>query len=138
MKYKNPKTTTDIIIEKGGKILLIKRKNKPFKDTWALPGGFIDCGGETLKQAAIRELKEETSLIVKLDGIFLFGVYSAIDRDPRGHVISHVYVAGKFKGILKASDDAIDAKFFSLLNLPKLAFDHNTILKNYIKNMGVK
>ncbi len=131
MEFKNPCATVDLIVEKDNKILLIKRKRGPFKDMWALPGGFLNYGEETLEETAVRELKEETSIIVIIEDLGLLGVYSVPDRDPRGHVISHVYVVKKFIGVLKADDDAKDARFFPLENLPKLAFDHNGILRDY-------
>ncbi|MFH1248627.1 MAG: NUDIX hydrolase [archaeon] len=128
MAFKNPGSTVDIIVEREGKILLVKRKNPPYKGMWAIPGGFIEYGKETLEQAAKRELKEETCLdALKLE---LMGVYSEPKRDPRGHVISHVYAA-KTRGTAKASDDAKELQFFPLSNLPALAFDHKKIISDY-------
>ena len=127
-EYKNPASTVDVIVEKEEKILLIRRKYEPFKNVWALPGGFIDYGKETLEEAASRELKEETGLVTL--SLKLFGVYSSPDRDPRGHTISHVYTA-KVSGKLRAWDDAKEAAYFPLDNLPELAFDHEKILEDY-------
>jgi|SRR3989344_126923 len=131
MKYKNPCATADVIVERNNEILLVKRKHKPFRDMWALPGGFLEYGKETLEETAVRELKEETSLQAKIENLELFGVYSSPKRDPRGHIISHVYIAGECSGNLRADDDAKDTGFFSLDNLPELSFDHNKILKEY-------
>ena len=131
MEYKNPCATVDLIVIRDNEILLIKRKNGPFKDMWALPGGFLDYGEETLEETAVRELEEETSIITRTKDLELFGVYSAPDRDPRGHVISHVYIVKNYTGIPKAKDDAKDVRFFPLKNLPELAFDHNRILRDY-------
>jgi len=132
MEYQNPASTADIIIEREKEILLIKRKHEPFKDKWALPGGHLDYGLETLEHAASRELQEETGLITPENQLQLFGVYSAPNRDPRGHYITHVYIAKTIKGTIKPGDDAKDTRFFPLENLPELAFDHNKILKDYL------
>lgn len=138
MEYKNPCATADIIVEKEGQILLVKRKHEPFRNMWALPGGFIDYGKETLEEAAKRELEEETSLVTRLEDLKLFGVYSTPGRDPRGHVISHVYIARNFNGKPRANDDAEDARFFPLGEIPELAFDHQRILNDYFKKRDLK
>jgi 8-oxo-dGTP diphosphatase len=130
-EYKKPASTVDLIVEKEKRILLIKRKHPPFQGCWAIPGGFLECDKETLEDAAIRELKEETNIDAKTSDIYLIGVYSNPNRDPRGHVISHVYVVTKYEGDPKAMDDAKELKWFSLDNLPKLAFDHNKIIQDY-------
>lgn len=130
MKYKDPKSTVDIIVVINECILLIKRKNAPFKNKWALPGGFIDYGKETLEEAAIRELKEETNLKAKT--IYPVGNFSEPKRDPRGHVISHVFKVIDFAGEAKAADDAKEVEWFDLTDLPKLAFDHKKIIKECI------
>jgi len=106
MEYKCPGITADIIVEKNGMVLLIRRGNDPFKGMYAIPGGFLEYGKERLEETAKRELQEETSLIVKLNDLELIGVYSNPQRDPRGHVVSHVYVARNYNGIVKAGDDA--------------------------------
>lgn len=154
--FQNPATTVDIIvlndmlkkllsedIHKTGvidrllifepAILLVKRKYQPYQGMWAIPGGFLEYGQETLEQAAVRELKEETNLATNERYLKLLGVYSHPKRDPRGHVISHVFIAGKCEGIPKACDDAKELRFFSLYNLPELAFDHKQIIEDYIK-----
>lgn len=123
--------TVDAVIERDDKILLIRRKNEPFKGHWALPGGFIEYR-ESAEEAVKREVKEEAALEIKIKR--LLGVYSAFGRDPRGHVISICYLAegdGKEKG----GSDADDARFFSLAELKKekLAFDHSKIIEDYIK-----
>ena len=119
----------DTIIEIDDKILLIERKNFPFG--WALPGGIVELG-ETVEEAAVREAKEETSLDVKITR--LLGVYSKPDRDPRGPVISVVFVATA-NGVPKAADDAKNIKLIhpaEALYQLKLAFDHQEIISNYI------
>ena len=122
--------TVDIFIyNENHEFILIKRKNDPFKDCWALPGGFVDYG-ETTEDAAVREAKEETSIDVELER--LFNVYSDPARDPRRHTVSIVYLAhGNFDDA-KADDDAkeIDIFSFDVLEEKKLAFDHETILRD--------
>jgi ADP-ribose pyrophosphatase YjhB (NUDIX family) len=126
IRYKNPFPTVDIIIRIGNGIVLIERKNPPHG--WALPGGFVDYG-ESLEKAAIREAKEETSLDVRL--ISQLGAYSDPERDPRHHTISVVFIA-EADGTLKAADDALNAKIFTLDTLPEnLAFDHRKICMDY-------
>ena len=128
IKYKIPSLTVDIFIyNENHEFILIKRKNDPYKDCWALPGGFVDYGEKT-EDAAIREAKEETSIDVELER--LFNVYSEPDRDPRRHTVSIVYLArGNFDDA-KADDDANDIGVFSfdVLEEKKLAFDHEKIL----------
>ena len=133
IKYKIPSLTVDIFIyNENHEFILIKRKNDPYKDCWALPGGFVDYGEKT-EDAAIREAKEETSIDVELEG--LVNVYSNPDRDPRRHTVSIVYLArGNFDDA-NADDDAKDIGVFSfdVLKEEKLAFDHETILSDIKK-----
>lgn len=123
-----PLLTVDIIIRSKGGIVLVDRAKEPFG--WSIPGGFVEFG-ETVEQAAIREAKEETNLDIAIDR--QFHVYSDPKRDPRGcHSITVVIIADG-KGALKAGDDAKDAMVFSLDKpLPKMPFDHNHILQDYI------
>jgi ADP-ribose pyrophosphatase YjhB (NUDIX family) len=128
---KHPYPTVDIIIEIGGGILLIKRKNPPFG--WALPGGFVDYG-ESLEDAAVREAKEETGLDIKL--LSQFHTYSDPDRDKRMHTISTVFIA-KADGEPKPGDDAKDLLIFQKDSLPEeMAFDHKRILDDYLVKIG--
>jgi 8-oxo-dGTP diphosphatase len=124
--YRNPVPTVDIIIERPGGILLIKRKNPPLG--WALPGGFVD-EGEALATAARREAREETSLEITL--LEQFFCYSDPCRDPRQHTISTVFIA-RAEGIPQGADDASEACVFALDRLPSpLVFDHELIIKDY-------
>lgn len=125
-------STVDILVPYNNGIVLIQRKNSPFQDCWAIPGGFLEAGKETLEQAAARELKEETNLETNPNFLELIGVYSEPNRDPRGHVISHAYFAREFSGQLKAMDDAKNIKVFKTLP-ENLAFDHKKIIKDWIK-----
>ncbi|MDI6643808.1 MAG: NUDIX hydrolase [Methanobacteriaceae archaeon] len=113
-------------------IILIKRKNKPFRGYWALPGGFVDYG-ETVESAVIREAKEETGLDINIEGII--GIYSNPERDPRGHVVSICFLGSPDNGKLKADTDASEVKVFKLeeINSLDLAFDHEKIIKDAIK-----
>ncbi|MCD6331179.1 MAG: NUDIX hydrolase [Thermoplasmata archaeon] len=126
-----PSIAVDGVWIKNGKILLIKRKNEPFKGKWALPGGFVEYG-ERVEDAVLREFQEEVGIKAKIKK--LLGVYSDPKRDPRGHVISVVFLL-EAEGEPKAGDDAADAKFFSLDELPPLAFDHEKIIKDAIREI---
>lgn len=88
-KQSNPVPVVDVIIQQESTILLARRKKDPFKGYLGLPEGFVNIG-ETIEEAARRELKEETSLDVELTDIL--GVYSDPKRDPRGHIISTVFI----------------------------------------------
>ena len=129
-KYKIPSLTTDIFIfDDEFNFILIKRKNDPYKDCWALPGGFVEYG-ERVETAAIREAKEGTNIDVELKD--LVNVYSNPDRDPRGHTITIAFTAkGDFTS-RKADSDASDINIFSLEELGdiNLAFDHEQIIKD--------
>ena len=128
-----PAVTVDCIIyRKSGnnsdvEILLIKRAGEPFKDQWALTGGFIEID-EELDDAAKRELFEETGIIHdNLQQLFTVGT---VDRDPRQRTISIIY-CGLFNSetmIIKAGDDAKAAEWFDIDKLPPLAFDHNEVI----------
>ena len=132
MKPVTPLLTVDALIIYEGKLVLIKRKNPPYKDQFALPGGFVDIG-ERVEQATIREAKEETGLDIYITR--LLGVYSDPLRDPRGHTVSICFTAYG-EGDLKAGSDAEGIKLFNLHDLPKLAFDHNKIVEDFIYNVG--
>ena len=111
---------------------MIQRGSEPFKDKWALPGGFIEMD-ETLETACIRELVEETGLLVKK--MEQFRTYDKVDRDPRGRTISVVYSAEIEKEVLvKGNDDAAEAQFFPINKLPDLAFDHQQIINDFFNS----
>ncbi|MGC9307269.1 MAG: NUDIX domain-containing protein [Thermoplasmatota archaeon] len=119
--------TVDGVIISDGKLLLIRRGNPPFKDAWALPGGFVDYG-ETVEAAVRREVKEETGLTTSIQQ--LVGVYSDPHRDPRGHTVSVVFLLAVESGTPEGGDDAVEAGWFSLDELPELAFDHAKIIND--------
>jgi len=128
--YENPSLTVDGILVSPQGILLIRRKNQPYAGQFALPGGFVNVG-ERVEEAVRREMQEETGLITEI--IRLSGVYSDPDRDPRGHTVSLVYVLKKIGGKLIAGDDASEARFFPIDELPVLAFDHLKIIQDYLE-----
>ena len=130
---RTPLLAVDLVIELEDRpdrpIVLIERRNPPHG--WALPGGFVDIG-ESLEQAAVREAREETSLDVSLQG--LLGCYSDPDRDPRGHTVSAVFVAGAH-GMPEAADDAKNFAIVDPANIDRpLAFDHARILEDYLRS----
>jgi 8-oxo-dGTP diphosphatase len=133
MPYKSPKVTVDAVILKEGHIVLVKRKNQPYKDMWALPGGFVEYG-ETVEEATVREAKEETGLTVEI--VRLLGVYSDPKRDPRGPTVGVVFVCKREGGELKADTDAKEVKEFSIRDLPSLAFDHGRIVADALRSIG--
>jgi 8-oxo-dGTP diphosphatase len=122
---------SDIIIQfEDGSIVLVKRKNDPYKNMWALPGGIMD-DNETIEQTAVREAKEETGIDIRIEK--LIGVYSAPGRDPRGRSVSVLFFATASGGEMKAGDDAgeiIRVKEFRSLTL---AFDHQQMLQDFLK-----
>ena len=158
-KYRKPSVTVDNIIYNVNrstgelKVLFVKRKNFPYKHDWALPGGFLDVGTEDTLDAAVRELKEETSLDVHKEDIELFTVSSNPTRDPRDHVVSIVYayhISEDNMNKVMAADDAEDARFLTvfsdgkvgyfendLFNLVTLAFDHKQIILDFIKDYNI-
>jgi 8-oxo-dGTP diphosphatase len=132
MAYRNPTPTVDIIIElidrRDRPIVLIERQNPPYG--WAIPGGFVDYG-EPVEVAAQREAQEETCLTVEL--IEQFYVYSDPNRDPRQHTLSVVFIATA-TGEPQAADDAKNIAIFEPWRLPQnLCFDHDQILKDYLR-----
>ncbi len=138
-KHKNPVPAVDFLISKddNSKILLVRRKNDPFKGMLSIPGGFIN-EGETAEDAMTREAKEETSLVV--EPIAILGVYSNPHRDPRMHTISVTFITRIVQGNEDARDDAAALQWInaedeldSLIQSRQIAFDHSKILNDYKK-----
>ena len=129
--YPRPAVTADCVViakENEPKVLLIRRGNEPFKGCWAFPGGFMNME-ETAEQCAVRELEEETGL--KVTEIKQIGAYSKVDRDPRGRTVTVAYLVVIDKAeAVKGGDDAAKAQWFPISGLPKLAFDHEEIMKD--------
>ncbi len=123
-------TVDCVVLQTDGtdfQLLLIQRKNEPYKDYWALPGGFVD-ENEDLEAAAARELYEETT--VKATDLLQIGAFGKPFRDPRSHVVSVAYYTLlKEKVQAKANDDAKEVGWFSIKELPLLAFDHQEIIE---------
>lgn len=133
-KYDNRGIAIDAIIIQNNQLLLIKRGIEPGKGHWAFPGGHIDFD-EKVEDAVVREVKEETGLDVF--SCTFFGIYSNPKRHPQ-QVIALVFTASA-NGIIRAGDDAEDATFFPLDNLPRdLAFDHTQIITDYLKKLRKK
>jgi 8-oxo-dGTP diphosphatase len=119
------------------RILLIRRALDPYKNEWALPGGFVRTG-ENIEQAARRELEEETGVKeLFIEQLYTFG---ALDRDPRGQVVSVAYygLVNLSDHPLEASTDAVDAQWFKIKELSNLAFDHRQIIDMAIKRLNSK
>ena len=131
-EYPKPSVTVDCVVFglddlQKLKVLLIKRGVAPYKDKWALPGGFVKID-ESIAAAAARELQEETGIEqVFLEQLYTFG---EVDRDPRDRIITVAYYAlvNTEEYILQAHTDAQDAEWFAVEKLPELAFDHQKIL----------
>jgi len=129
--YPRPAVTADVVLLKPEKeqffVLLIQRKYPPYERMWALPGGFLNMD-ETLEEAAVRELQEETGIT----GIPLeqFHTYSKVNRDPRHRTITTVFIGfpNENTAVPKAGDDAAKAEWFPLEKLPPLAFDHGEVM----------
>ena len=135
--FPRPSVSADIAVlrvNEKPEILLIRRKNEPFKGMWALPGGFMEME-ETLEECARRELEEETG--IKAGELLKFDSYDKPGRDPRGRVITQVFVLiwKEGMGIPKAADDAEALAWFALDSLPELGFDHKVIIRDVIGMM---
>lgn len=132
-KYPRPAVTADCVVitgESNPKVLLIERGDNPFKGCWAFPGGFLNMD-ETTEQCAVRELEEETGLVV--EHLYQIGAYSRVDRDPRERTITVAYLTMiESPCEVKGQDDAAKAQWFQLDSLPSLAFDHEDIIKDAV------
>ncbi len=133
--YPRASLTSDVAVLRLNElpeILLIQRKDPPFRKMWALPGGFMEME-ETLEEAARRELMEETG--IRAGELIRFDTYDKPGRDPRGRTITQVFVMiwKEEMGIPKAGSDAAGVQWFGLTELPALAFDHKEIVSNVIR-----
>ncbi len=129
-KYPHPSVTADCVIFGFDgttiKVLLIQRGIEPFKGKWAFPGGFMNID-ETVEECAKRELEEETGL--KNVSVEQFYTFSDVNRDPRERVITVAHYALVKLSEVKGGDDATSARWFSMDEVPSLAFDHDRILR---------
>jgi 8-oxo-dGTP diphosphatase len=140
--WPRPMVTVDAVVfrrfEDKSQLLFIKRKNEPFAGKWAFPGGFVNMD-EELEDAVVRELAEETSLTgVALEQMHTFG---KVGRDPRGRQITIAFIgeADPRQSKVKGGDDAAEAKWFDIDNLPKdMAFDHLEVAKLAIQKLKEK
>lgn len=130
-----PSVTTDTIAYNGAKILLIRRGNYPYKNYWALPGGFFEKTDEDLNFGAQRELKEETGIDIEPKYFRQIKTYGH-NFDPRMKIVDvafSVRVSKKDMDKVKGLDDACDARWFQIDELPKLAFHHEQIINDFLK-----
>ncbi|MCK4613847.1 MAG: NUDIX hydrolase [Thermoplasmata archaeon] len=125
-----PALTVDGVIFSMGRLLLIRRRNEPFKGMYALPGGFVEYGERT-EDAVLREIFEETGLRTRVTN--LIGVYSDPDRDPRGHTVSAIYLLEVVGGEMREGDDAAGVEMVDPEDLPPLAFDHEKVVKDALQ-----
>ena len=141
--YERPSLTIDCVVfgldveEKDLKVMLIQRDIPPFQGQWALPGGFVRVN-ETLEESALRELREETGI----EQVFLEQLYTLgeLNRDPRERVVTVAYYAlvNLNEHRIRATTDARKAAWFSVTDLPKLAFDHDTIVEAALRRLKGK
>jgi len=135
-----PAVTVDVVIfrlhEDALKVLLIQRAFPPHKSKWALPGGFVNIS-ETLEEAALREMEEETGVRdVYLEQLYTFGDPK---RDPRGRVITVAYFALISKDVkVQAGEEATHTEWHAVNKVPDLAFDHEKILKYAVQRLRYK
>lgn len=130
-RWRSPSVAADSIVYSGGSILLVKRKNDPYRGFYALPGGILE-EHETLEQCALRELREETGIEGEIAGLLC--VFSDPSRDPRVRMISAVYVVRPKTTEITPGDDAGDACFMDVRRLPRLAFDHSMAVDLFLKS----
>lgn len=135
MRPNGPALTVDcVVFDDRGRLLLIRRANEPFKGLYALPGGFVDAG-ETVEHAALRELREETGLVGRIEK--LIGVYSDPASDPRGPTVSVSFLAAPETTLVAAGDDAAHAEFIAEWRGLALAFDHARIVADAAELAGL-
>ena len=130
-----PSVTTDTVAYNGDKILLIRRGNYPYKNYWALPGGFFEKTDEDLNFGAQRELKEETGIDIDPKYFRQIKTYGH-NFDPRMKIVDvafSVRVSKKDMNKVKGLDDACDARWFQIDELPKLGFHHEQIINDFLK-----
>ena len=126
---RTPALTVDCVIFRGEDVVLIRRAFEPFKGWYALPGGFVDVG-ESVEQACVRELLEETGLSVDKDELKLIGIYSDPSRDARRHTVSAAFLGQSNLDNLQAGDDAVSVEVVKHWERQEIAFDHKAIIED--------
>ncbi len=129
-RYLSPALAVDAVWIRRGKVLLVRRGRPPFRGWWALPGGFVGLR-ETVEEAVVRELREETGLSGRPAG--LVGVFSGPDRDPRTPATSVAFLIRGRGGTPRGGDDAEGAAWIGLPSAAPLAFDHGEILRAAVR-----
>lgn len=134
-RYPHPAVTTDCVLfaldgDDTLRVLLVERGREPYRGYWAFPGGFLEMD-ESAEQGALRELREETGLHSAF--IREFGTFSDPGRDPRERVISIAFFALTRMRAVKGMDDASDARWWSIHELPPLAFDHGEMFRRAVE-----
>lgn len=137
-EYPRLMLTVDAVVfrynESQLEVLLIQRKHDPYAGMWALPGGFVNMD-ETVEDAIVRELEEETGL--KMENLKQLYTFSEIGRDPRGRTVSVTFfgITEKNDFVVKGGDDARYANWFPVSQLPELAFDHIGAVKMAVEKI---
>lgn len=136
-RFETIRYTADVVAISDNNVLLIERGWDPYKGHWALPGGHVDPG-ETSREAAARELAEETGVHITPNALLQAGIWDDPGRDPRGRYITVAYVALVPPDTsTKAGDDATAARWWPLDDLPPLAFDHADILAHIARTAEI-
>lgn len=126
---KHPRLAVDGLLTYRGKLVVVRRKYPPFRGKLALPGGFVEYG-ERVEEAVVREFEEETGLETAVKGVL--GVYSDPDRDPRGQVVSIVFLLKRTGGRFKSGSDAESVELILPEQAIDMAFDHTGIIQDYL------
>lgn len=129
-RYLSPALSVDAVWIRSDKVLLVRRAHPPFQGRWALPGGFVELR-ETVEEAVVRELKEETGLAARPAGVV--GVYSGPDRDPRKPTATVAFLMKGRPGRPRGQDDAADARWVAISEARALAFDHDRIVADAVR-----
>jgi 8-oxo-dGTP diphosphatase len=125
-----PAFAVEGVLYRSQRVLLIRRRSPPFVKRWALPGGFVEIG-ETAEGAVVREVREETG--IEAYPVQLLGVFSAPQRDPRGHTVAAAYLMEARSGKPCGGSETIEVRWWPVRELPNLAFDHLRIVQTMLK-----